>query len=277
MSPALSVGSGMLPGMEIPEYVAALRDAGARLVAAAERADFDAVVPSCPDWTVRDLVFHTSGVHRWATRHVREGLRSPGEAVDPGTDPHRDADHRPADDALLDWFRTGHAALIDAIESAPADLECWSFLPAPSPLVFWARRQTHETTMHGVDVELAAGGPTPVDPALATDGITELVTGFVIRPSGRLRSDEPVTIALHASDTGTGWLLRVSTEPVVTERVTNLPDSGPVNGAGVTVRGSAEDIYLALWNRRPLTALETIGDADALRAWPDLVQVRWSR
>ncbi|MPY76900.1 MAG: maleylpyruvate isomerase family mycothiol-dependent enzyme [Actinophytocola sp.] len=263
--------------MEIPEYVAALRDAGERLVSAVERADFDAAVPSCPDWTVRDLVFHTSGVHRWATRHVREALTSPGEAVEPGADPHRDADRRPADDALLDWFREGHAALINAIESAPAELECWSFLPAPSPLVFWARRQTHETTMHGVDVELAADGPTPVDPAVATDGIDELVTGFVVRRSGKLRSDAPVTIALHASDTGVGWLLRVSTEPVVTERVTDLPASGAVGGADVTVRGSAEDVYLALWNRRPLDALATIGDADALRAWPDLVRVRWSR
>lgn len=267
----------MLPGMEIPEYVTALRDAGARLTSAAERAGWDAAVPTCPDWTVRDLVFHTGAVHRWATRHVREALTSPGEDVDPGADPHRDAEHRPADDALLDWFRKGRATLVDAIQAAPADLECWSFLPAPSPLTFWARRQTHETTMHGVDVELAAGSPTPVDPAVATDGIDELVNGFVVRPSGKLRSDVPITLALHAEDTGTGWLLRVSTDPVVTERVTDLPTSGPVDGATVTVRGSAEDVYLTVWNRRPLDALEIIGDADAVRAWPDLVRVRWSR
>ncbi|GAA5102465.1 maleylpyruvate isomerase family mycothiol-dependent enzyme [Haloechinothrix salitolerans] len=273
----MSVGSGMLLHMEIPEYVAALRDAGERLTSAAAKAGWDAAVPTCPDWTVRDVVFHTSAVHRWATRHVREALTSPGEEPDPGADPHRDAEHRPADDALLDWFRKGHAALLDVIESAPADLECWSFLPAPSPLAFWARRQTHETTMHGVDVELAAGSPTPIDPAVATDGIDELLTGFVIRPSGKLRSDSPITLALHASDTGAGWLMRVSTEPVVTERVADLPATGPVDGADVTMRGSAEDVYLTVWNRRPLSALETVGDADALRAWPDLVRVRWSR
>lgn len=266
----------MLPGMEIPEYLAALRDAGTRLTSAAKRADFDAVVPSCPDWTVRDLVFHTSGVHRWAARHLREGLRSPGADVEPGADPHRDADRRPADDALLDWFREGHAALLDAIAAAPADLACWSFLPAPSPRVFWARRQTHETTMHGVDIELAADGPMPVDPVVATDGINELLTGFVIRRSGTLRSEVPTTVAVHASDTGACWLLRISTDPVVTERMTDVPVTGAIGGADITLRGPAEDVYLALWNRRPLAVLDTIGDTTALRAWPELVRVRWS-
>lgn len=257
--------------MEITDYVAALRDAGGKLVAAAERAGMAATVPSCPGWTVRDLVFHTSGVHRWATRHVREALRSPGEDVEPGADPHRDAEHRPADDALLDWFRAGHAALVDAVAAAPADLECWTFLPAPSPLLFWARRQTHETTVHAVDAELAGGAASPVDPAVATDGINELLTGFVIRRSGKLRSERPLTLAVRTTDTGTGWLLRVSGEPVVTERV----DSAATDAADVTVRGRAEDVYLTLWNRRPFDVLDTEGDTKLLTAWPELVRVRW--
>ena len=29
-------------------------------------------MPTCPDWTVRDLVRHMGGVHRWATGFVAD-------------------------------------------------------------------------------------------------------------------------------------------------------------------------------------------------------------
>ena len=34
-------------------------------------------------------------------------------------------------------------------------MRCFAFLPAPSPLAFWARRQAHETGIHRADVESA--------------------------------------------------------------------------------------------------------------------------
>ena len=106
------------------------------------------------------------------------------------------------DPVLLDWFRTGHAGLVSALETAAPDLACWTFLPgAASALAFWARRQVHETTVHRIDVQLAAAaagdwgsrrpgqpGPggarparDPVPAALAADGIDELLMGFARR------------------------------------------------------------------------------------------------
>lgn len=38
-------------------------------------------------------------------------------------------------------------------------VDCWTFLDAPSPLAFWARRQAHETAIHRADAQLAADGP----------------------------------------------------------------------------------------------------------------------
>ena len=121
---------------------------------AVARADPGAAVPTCPGWAVRDLVRHMGGVHRWATglrrrrahrrRAARVWTRSSGAGPD--------------DAELADWLRQGCAALVAALGAAPADLECWSFLPAPSPLAMWARRQAHETAIHRVDAELAAGG-----------------------------------------------------------------------------------------------------------------------
>lgn len=139
--------------METAEFIETLRQDGTLLADAAQRACLDGAVPPCPDWRVRDLVRHQGTVHRWATRFVAEGRIQP-EPITART---------PADDAeLLAWFRDGHERLVSALETAPPDLECWYFLRADSPLGFWARRQAHETAVHRVDAEIAAGrAPSP--------------------------------------------------------------------------------------------------------------------
>lgn len=47
-------------------------------------------------------------------------------------------------------------------------------------------------------------------------------------------------------------------------------------GADCMVRGSAADLYLALWNRAGPEALVVEGDTDVLGLFLDTVQVRWS-
>ena len=59
-----------------------------------------AAVPTCPEWTVRDLVRHLGGVHRWATGHVAGG-RTEVWAV--GLDEVVGA--WPDDAALAGWLR----------------------------------------------------------------------------------------------------------------------------------------------------------------------------
>lgn len=135
--------------MKIPEYVETLDRDGRLLAAAAGKAGVEAKVATCPGWQVRDLLRHTGMVHRWATAFVAEGHTS--YHPDGGL-PELDGEE------LLAWFREGHGRLVDTLSAAPPDVECWSFLPAPSPLAFWARRQAHETTVHRVDAESALGG-----------------------------------------------------------------------------------------------------------------------
>ena len=54
--------------MEIATHIDALRTQGELMaLAAGAGAGPDDPVPSCPEWTVRDLVRHLGGVHRWAT------------------------------------------------------------------------------------------------------------------------------------------------------------------------------------------------------------------
>ena len=73
----------------------------------------------------------------------------------------------PDDDDLINWYLDTNANLVDALESAPPDVESFTFLPAPSPLAMWARRQAHETSIHRFDAENAAGIASEFDPTFA--------------------------------------------------------------------------------------------------------------
>src|SRR5262249_46760911 len=129
----------------------------------------------------------------------------------------------PDDRALVEWFRDGHAALVRVLEHADPDLTCWSFLPAPSPLAFWARRQAHETGIHRADAECANGTLTSYDPAFARDGIDELLLAFLPRPRTKFRADPPRTLLVHSTDTPGDWLVRVGPDGI---DVTTEPDNG---------------------------------------------------
>ncbi|MER8186742.1 maleylpyruvate isomerase family mycothiol-dependent enzyme [Kitasatospora sp. NPDC094015] len=251
--------------MKISEHLDALRRDGALLAGVAEHTDPGAPVPTCPDWRLRDLVVHTGQVHRWATAHVRDGLRHPLDEA--GTQAAWGP--APADHELAAWFRDGHTALLDAFDRAPEDLDCWTFLPAPSPLAFWARRQAHETAVHRADAEYAAGPTaTPAGPEFAEDGLAELLTDFVTRPFGRLRSERPRRLLVRPTDRPASWVLTISQEPVAT-----VEADGP---ADCTVAGPASDLYLLLWNRLPADRLQVTGDRSLLDLWRRDSAISWS-
>ncbi len=253
--------------MEIAGFVEALRHEGARMTAAARVVSADAPVPTCPDWVARDLIRHMGGVHRWATGYVAEARTEirPG-----GLD--EIVGRWPGDEELADWFEAGYLGLVAALEAAPAGLRCWTFLPAPSPLAMWSRRQAHETAIHRVDTELAAGRPvgdvSPCTAAFAADGVDELLTCFVPRRSTGLRAEHPVTLGIQCVDGGGAWVLSIGPDGVTT--------SAGAAEAACTVRGAACDLYLALWNRAGGERLRIEGDAGVLHAFGDAVRVRWA-
>src|SRR5437763_1189472 len=76
------------------------------------------------------------------------------------------------------------------------------------------RGQTHEAGIHRADVESAAGVASPYAAAVAADGIDELIRGFASRRGGRLRSERPRTLEVHAADAGDRWLVRVGPDGV---------------------------------------------------------------
>jgi uncharacterized protein (TIGR03083 family) len=253
-------------GVEIPEFIEHLADEGVRLATAAGRVDWDTPVPRT-DWTVRDLVTHMGGVHRWASDVVRTG------ATDLDTAADRDVGRGPGDDELLEWFVTGHAGLVSALRSAPADLTAATFLPAPSPLHFWARRQAHETAIHRADADAANGELSTYAPGFAQDGITELLRGFAARKSTTI--DTKAAILLDVTD-GSSWLVSLGGEQICADTIDDVARAGFAGSddARAAVRGSSSDLYLWLWNRDSPVVLS--GSQAVADLWAGVMRIRWS-
>jgi uncharacterized protein (TIGR03083 family) len=266
--------------VEAAEHIRALRRDGEIMAAAARQAGLTAAVPSCPGWQVRDLLRHTGYVHRWAASYVANQLTSEVEKVSEA----EQLSWEPPDADLLSWFSAGHAALADVLTAAPADVACWTFLRAPSPLAFWARRQAHETAIHRVDAELARGrGVTEIDLAFAADGVDELITGFLDRNARRGRASPNAhsrRIRVHASDAGAAWQVGLTPDGQDVVEVSRRSDAAADQAgddADCTVTGPAAGLYLLLWNRAdPATAGAAVsGDASLLRLWREGVRVTW--
>lgn len=213
-------------------------------------ATLDQPVPSCPDWTVEDLLEHTSQVQRWATRLL---LAAPGERV-----PRR-VDIAPTGPAVIDFFAAGSVALVDALTTVDLDREGFTFVGS-RPARWWLRRQAHEAVIHAWDRQSATGTPSPIDPAIAVDGIDELfevyldparfdTTGFA--PAGE-------SLHAHATDREGEWMVRVAPGSVVVTREHAKGD--------LALRGPAADLLLVLWDRRAIadTEVQAFGDEDLL-------------
>ncbi len=251
------------PTLTVDGHLAAFRREGDLFAVAVAAGDLDATVPTCPEWTLRDLAHHLGRVHHWAAAHVEQAR------AQTLSDAEQEAEWgpMPADADLVPWYRTANARLVKAVEAAPPDLECWTFLPnSPTPRGFWARRQAHELAIHRADAQTVIGAVDPVPVGFAVDGIDELLFGFFGRRRSRLRSETPRSLSVRTE--AASWLVHIGHEGAWSERS---------DAAGeCTVAGPESDVYLALWNRRPLHDLQTEGDAGVLDLWTRAATVRWT-
>src|SRR5215468_10857369 len=76
-----------------------------------------APVPTCPEWTVRDLVTHVGTGHRWATGIVAGRLSVPPSYVTAS------APEEPGEWA--DWLAAGAQGLAGAVREAGPELPVW--------------------------------------------------------------------------------------------------------------------------------------------------------
>ncbi|HZC51371.1 MAG TPA: maleylpyruvate isomerase family mycothiol-dependent enzyme [Mycobacterium sp.] len=223
--------------------------------------DLTRPVPSCPMWTVAELIGHLTAVYRWVTLIVGERRFERPSASE------RAALDVPVLDgpALSRVFETAHTKVVETLSAAPTDLACWTMWPAASARDYWIRRQAHETLVHHLDLRTATVGSTldcaHVSADIAADGVDEMIMGFAGRYRERLRSPRPATIALHATDTDHRWWIRLGpTEPEF--------GRGEVDDTDQTVlRARGGELLLLLWNRRDWDGLDVAGSDEPLRSW----------
>jgi uncharacterized protein (TIGR03083 family) len=238
-----------------------LEDEARTLLALADGADLTRPVAACPGWSVADLLAHLTGVYRWADLIVRERREAPPSAEERAA--LNEGGHGEPDP--LRTLSTAHARLVTDLRAAQDGMRCWTMWPAGDDRHYWIRRQAHETLIHRVDVQIAVsggdGGGMGLDPAVATDGVDELLMGFTRRFRRRLRTPQSHTVRFHATDTGHSWWMRIG--PSEPEFGTGMPDAP----AGTEVHGRSHDLLLLLWNRRDTDGLTVTGPATPLQMW----------
>lgn len=223
-----------------------VRQDGERLGAVAGTAA-SAEVPSCPGWSMGDLVRHVAQVyeHKIACTTLRHEP-DPWPPVWQARDP-------------LDWLSDAHARLLAMFARSEPTTPSYTWWPPDQTVGFWARRMAHETAVHRFDAELAAGTPTLIKADLAADGVDEILS-VMLEGDWSDEPDETATGARVAVSTaGRTWTVALERESV---SVTEGDEAGSANPR---LSGDPSDIDLWLWGRIPDDRVTRSGDLQAIR------------
>ncbi|MGX1272641.1 maleylpyruvate isomerase family mycothiol-dependent enzyme [Streptomyces phaeoluteigriseus] len=233
--------------------------------------DLSATVPTCPDWSLEQLVRHTGGALRWVELLVRTRAR---EDIGEERVPSIGGPKAQGDPAALDaWLAETGEAVVAALREAGPDTKVWGWA-GDGDARFWARRMTHEITVHRADAALTAGLPYDVAPEVAADALDEWLylvqwvqRNLPHRVSDELRAAAHAgrSIHLHATDAPAGldaeWLVGLTEAGIVWRRGHER--------ATVALRGPLTSVLLAFYRRLPLESpeLEVLGERELLDLW----------
>ncbi|WP_102141282.1 maleylpyruvate isomerase family mycothiol-dependent enzyme [Mycobacterium hubeiense] len=217
-------------------------------------ADPTTPVPTCPDWTLKQLFRHVGRGNRWAAQIVAHRL---SEAPDPREVP----EGKPPDDpdAAIDWLNDGAELVIRAVDHVGSDARVWTFL-GPRPAGWWIRRRVHEVVVHRADAALALGADYDLPSELAADAISEWIERVAIET--KRRGQRPLelgkTLHLHATDDNLGGI----GEWQITSDEEGLDWSHAHAKGDVALRGPAKDLLLTITRRRSgaEAGIEVFGD-----------------
>jgi uncharacterized protein (TIGR03083 family) len=236
----VAVGSEAMGSIDHSAFCDALESEATAFAETVAGADPATPVPTCPDWTLAELIRHLGGVHRWAAHHVAtlapRRVSSSELSLGPPDDPTK----------LAAWAGDGVAPMVATFRAGDPDAKVWGW-GADRHVRFWPRRMLYETMVHRADGALAVGAEPDVDDRLAADAIDELLenlphAAYFAPGVGNLRGDGE-RIALRTRDGG-AWHIRLL--PAGFSWDWSSAD------ADVTVIGNAADLLLLLYGRRSL-------------------------
>jgi uncharacterized protein (TIGR03083 family) len=225
--------------------------------------DESAPVPTCPKWTLADLVDHVGATQRMVAMLVGERMTEPSSA-------YARYVPAPADSAQWrDWLTDAAAEAKQAFESVADDTPVWDPSGAAAGVQFWSRRLLGEACVHRADAAAALGMRYELAPEVAVEAVEDWLNTLTSQGYWENRPDFAdamrgggQTVHFHASDAPGEWLARREPDRVVLERTHTKAD--------LTVSGPAAELLLVLSRRRPLTeapGLELQGDRALLDHW----------
>lgn len=254
-----------MPDLSYPAFVEHIRAESQRFRDVLASCDPAARVPACPDWDAADLLWHLTSVQWFWEGIVRDRPAPPPDDAD-------DPRVRPSSyDGLLAAFDEHSAGLVAALAAADPEEEAWHWSPVQKVGTSY-RRQAHEVLIHRLDAEQAAGAVTPLDRALAADGVREVLeVMYGGEPPAWARFDaSPHHVRVDIADAGASVWTRpgvlTGTHPESGKvydgpHLLVVPDPG--TPAGAVVSGAAGDLDAWLWRRRDRARITVTGDEAA--------------
>jgi uncharacterized protein (TIGR03083 family) len=252
----------------------------------------DVPVPTCPGWTLADLVQHVGeGRRKWAAIVAAGPAGAPADKSAWASTPPREREDLPA------WLAASTRQLLDALSEAGPDRDCWTWWDtsqSPQTSGAVARHQLQEVAVHTYDAQLAVGAPQPLPDDVALDGVEEFLSTCCATTTAW--PYEPAVVDYHAAE-GHSWRLRLAADGVRTSRLpvsdpalhtpsdpalgaasgtatdTGTASTAPDTAPDVSAQGSAGELVLFFYGRIPVEAVNLDGDRthlDRLIAWdPD--------
>ena len=242
-----------------------------RLAESAAAAGPDAAVPTAPEWTITDLVWHVGQTQHWVAEIIERRITDPTQlptemAALPIDSPEWQA-----------WLSESAQRVASACSNDALDAPVFNPAGDERPGTrFWMSSVLNETVVHGFDAANAADRPADIDADIATALISNHLA-MLTSPTWEMQRPQSAqairgtgqTLQFLATDTADGagaWFVERGPEGATWQAVNRQAD--------VTVTGPARSLLLILTRRLPLTDEDTAkigidGDTDLVQHWLD--------
>jgi uncharacterized protein (TIGR03083 family) len=239
--------------MDESRYLQCLASDHGDLRDAAASVELTVPVPTCPGWTMADLVVHVAEVYLHQVTVMRTG-KWPQQWPPPDR----------AAEPPLRLLGRGYGELIAEFRGRRPTDPVPTWYDPDETVAFWIRRMAQETVVHRIDAELAASLPvTPVPDDLAVDGVDEVLKRFLgydaealDRVEGGHLADDGGQDTITITAGRTAWTVRPSPRQVVVS-------DGASDHPRVAISAAPDAMLRWLWGRAGDEAVQFAGE----RAW----------
>ncbi|MEU1009484.1 maleylpyruvate isomerase N-terminal domain-containing protein [Streptomyces sp. NPDC005890] len=164
---------------EFPDFLRLIDERSTAFRAAvASASGLDVQVPTCPGWTLFDLVQHLGGGQRYWAGIVAAG---PADTRPPKPSPEVPRER----EALLAWLAESTEHLLSTLREVGPERGCWTWWgssESPQTAGGVARHQVQEAAVHTYDAQLTLGSAQPLPDEVALDGVEATTSAWPQSP-----------------------------------------------------------------------------------------------